>query len=79
MLSDIANHSASKGLQDLQQVFDSLERPYGLGEIIRFNRSYQRIYFELSREDKLRAEEYVEALIRGVERRELASRIFGVV
>lgn len=79
MLTDTANHADSRGLQDLQQLFDSLDKPYGMGEIVRFNRGYQRIYFQLNREEKLRAEKYVEALIKGVERRELVSRIFGVV
>ena len=64
---------------DLFTVFHSLERPYGLGDILRFNRTYQPIYGRLGHEEKRRAEEFVDSLIAGVEHRDLVSRIFGVV
>ncbi len=64
---------------DLQILFHDLQRPYGLNDIIRFNRTYQKIYARLGREEKRRAEEFVDALIEGVEKRELKARIFGVV
>ncbi len=64
---------------DLQILFNGLERPYGLNDILRFNRTYQKIYGRLGREEKRRSEEFVDALIEGVERKELKSRIFGVV
>lgn len=64
---------------ELQEVFRSLEKPYGLADILLFNRTYQRIYGRLGREEKRRAEEFVDALIEGVERRKLVSKIFGVV
>lgn len=64
---------------DLHRLFHSFERPYGLQDILHFNRAYQPIYRRLSPEEKRRAEEFVDALIEGVERRELKARIFGVV
>lgn len=64
---------------DLQRLFHELERPYGLQDILRFNRAYQPIYRRLPAEEKRRAEEFIDALIEGVERRELKARIFGVV
>lgn len=70
-------HSAE--FLELQEVFRSLEKPYGLGDILLFNRTYRRIYGRLGKEEKRRAEEFVDALVAGVERQQLASRIFGVV
>ncbi len=72
-----AIHSAE--FLDLQFLFHDLKRPYGLNDILRFNRAYRKIYAHLGREEKRRAEEFVDALIEGVERKELKSRIFGVV
>jgi len=63
----------------LSTLFHSLERPYTLGDIIKFNRTYQPIYELLGKEEKRRAEEFVDNLVAGVESRELVSRIFGVV
>lgn len=64
---------------ELQTVFRRLEKPYGLADILLFNRSYQRVYAQLGREEKRRAEEMVDLLIEGLEQRKLASKIFGVV
>ena len=64
---------------NLYSLFHTLERPYGLVDILQFNQSYQPIYLLLGREEKRRAEEMVDALVAGVERRELAAKIFGVV
>jgi len=69
----------SPEFQDLQQLFHALEQPYGLPEILRFNHAYQPIYQKLPPEEKRRAEEFIDTLIAGVERRELKARIFGVV
>lgn len=69
----------SPEFQGLQALFHDLERPYGLLDILRFNQAYRSIYRRLSAEEKRRAEEFVDALVAGVERRELAPRIFGVV
>lgn len=63
----------------LCRVFHSLERPYRLDAILRFNRTYQPIYGRLGPEERRRAEELVDALIAGVESRELQAKIFGVV
>jgi hypothetical protein len=64
---------------ELRSLFLSLEQPYGTDEIARFNRLYKRIYSRLSLSERLRAEEFVDELIAGIEREELACRIFGVV
>lgn len=64
---------------ELQTTFGTFKPPYGKGDIVRFNLLYQRIYNQLNREEKRRAEEFVDALIANVESQELASRIFGVV
>ncbi len=64
---------------ELYTLFHGLERPYTLADILLFNRTYQPIYGKLGPEEKRRAEELVDAMVAGVERRELASRIFGVV
>jgi hypothetical protein len=69
----------SAEFQGLNTLFQELQPPYGLPEILRFNRAYQPIYPRLAAEEKRRAEEMVDALIEGVERRELRARIFGVV
>ncbi len=69
----------SPEFMDLHRLFHELEKPYGLQDILRFNRAYQPIYRRLLPEEKRRAEEFVDALIEGVERRELKSKIFGVV
>ena len=64
---------------DLQMLFQELKPPYKLGDILRFNNAYRPIYRRLSPEEKRRAEEFVDALVAGVENRRLAPRIFGVV
>ena len=63
----------------LHSLFKSLERPYTLNDILTFNRTYQPIYSLLKPEEKRRAEEFVDAMVEGVEHRGLASKIFGVV
>ena len=70
-------HSAD--FVELRGVFNSLERPYGLIDILKFNSTYQKIYYRLGNEEKRQSEEMVDALIAGVETRELAAKIFGVV
>jgi len=69
----------TKEFHELQLSFHRMELPYDLCDILTFNRIYGRIYRHLSREEKRRAEEFVDALIKGVANEEWASRIFGVV
>lgn len=64
---------------DLQMLFNELQAPYGLADILRFNSAYRPIYGRLSPEEKRRAEEFVDALVAGVEKKQLAPKIFGVV
>ena len=69
----------SPGFVELFTLFHSFQRPYTLTDILQFNRTYQPIYRQLGPEEKRRCEELVDAMVDGVENRELASRIFGVV
>jgi hypothetical protein len=70
-------HSSS--MQDLNCLFNSLQKPYGKGEIVRFNLAYQRLYPTLTRAERLRAEKLVDALLDNLEDERLAPKIFGVV
>lgn len=78
-LTAAAETSHSPEFTELRGLFLSLEQPYGADEIARFNRLYKRIYGRLSLPERLRAEEFVDELIAGIEREDLACRIFGVV
>jgi hypothetical protein len=70
-------HSAS--IQELNELFNNLQKPYGRGEIVRFNLAYQKLYPNLSRHEKRRAEALVDALLVNLEDERLASKIYGVV
>ena len=69
----------SESFDQLRSLFMSFEPPYDLKDIRDFNDLYRGIYPVLSGEERRRAEDFVDAMIAGVERREWASRIFGVV
>jgi hypothetical protein len=69
----------SSGYIELHDIFYTLEQPYDLHDIHRFNQAYERVYRQLQREEKRRAEIFVDTLIDGIEAPHLASKIFGVV
>ncbi len=69
----------SSGIQELKDLFNSLQRPYGQGEIVRFNLLYQRLYPQLSRSEKRCAEELVDALLADLGDEHLAPKVYGVV
>jgi hypothetical protein len=69
----------SERFDELRHFFYSIRPPYTLAHISKFNTIYRDLYPVLSREEKHRAEEFVDSLIAGLERKELASKIFGVV
>lgn len=69
----------SNGMQELNEMFMNLKKPYGKGEIVRFNLAYQHIYPQLTRAEKLRAEKFVDALLDDLEDERLAPKIYGVV
>ncbi len=71
--------TGSNGLVELESYFSSIRPPYTLQHIRNFNRLYHRLYPALDREEKVRAEEWVDRMIDNVERKEWASRIYGVV
>jgi hypothetical protein len=78
MLANNISPIRTADLQELQSVFSSLDRPYGLQAINCFNVSYKQLYPTLSPLEKHRAEELVDALIAGLEDRALADKIYGV-
>ena len=65
--------------RDLEQLFLSLQKPYNDADIVRFNLLYQKIYPNLAKTERQAAEGFVDALIAGVEREGLRSKIYGVV
>lgn len=65
--SDTTTHHSSDFLE-LQSLFNSLEKPYGAGEIVRFNLAYSRAYPRLAVHERYRAAEFLDALIADVER-----------
>lgn len=69
----------SDTFDELRRYFMGIEPPYSLQHVREFNRIYGRIYPILSKDEKRRAEDFVDALIAGVERREWAEKIYGVV
>jgi hypothetical protein len=71
--------SQSSYFIEIQNLFHTLEQPYDLKEITRFNQTYERSYWKLHEEEKQRAEALVDQLIAGLKTPNLASRIFGVV
>jgi hypothetical protein len=69
----------SDDFRQLSSFFNSIDSPYNLEHIAGFNAIYRRIFQALNQEEKRRAEEFVEVLIENVERKEWATKIFGVV
>jgi hypothetical protein len=69
----------SKRFDELRLFFYSIRPPYTLAHINEFNAIYRNLYPVLNREEKHRAEEFVDSLIAGLERKEWAPKIFGVV
>lgn len=51
---------------EIQTLFHSLKRPYGAGDITRFNLAYSRMYPRLNRQERRRAEAFVDLLIAGL-------------
>jgi len=79
MQTAVATPIHSAEFAELQTVFRGLSAPYTGDDIARFNLAYKYIYGRLSPAERRRAEEFVDTLIAGVERKELAQSIFGVV
>lgn len=69
----------SEAFDQLSHYFYRIHAPYTLQHIREFNAIYREIYPKLSGEEKRRAEEFVDHLIDGLQRKEWASHIFGVV
>jgi len=69
----------SSNIQELNELFNNLIKPYGKGEIVRFNLAYQRLYPHLSRSEKRRAEKLVDAVLDNLEDENLAPKVYGVV
>jgi hypothetical protein len=75
--SNDAIHSEEMG--ELVTLFNSLRKPYGQGEIVRFNLVYQRLYPHLTRSEKQCAEKLVDALLDNLADEGLAPKVYGVV
>jgi hypothetical protein len=71
--------SQSVGIAELEGYFACIQPPYTLGHIRDFNKLYQRLYPTLSLKEKFEVEQWVDRLIDNVERKEWASKIYGVV
>jgi hypothetical protein len=69
----------SERFDELRSFFQGIRPPYTLQHIREFNALYRNIYPALSREEKRRAEDFVDSLIDGLEKKEWAPKIFGVV
>lgn len=69
----------SPEFSEIRQFFAVHKEPYRLEHIFQFNKLYGRVYFQLSKEEKRRSEEFIDKFIDGLEDRRLASKIFGVV
>ncbi len=57
----------SSDFLELEDLFNSLEKPYGPGEVVRFNLAYSRAYPQLGVHERYRAAEFLDALIADVE------------
>ncbi len=79
MTTKAASPLCPTGIQELNDLFNNLQKPYALGEIVRFNLAYQRQHPQMSRSEKLCAEKLVDALLVDLEDKKLASKIYGVV
>jgi hypothetical protein len=71
--------SQSAGIAELEGYFAGIRPPYTLSHIRDFNTLYQRLYPTLNLNEKREAEQWVDRLIDNVERKEWASKIYGVV
>ena len=69
----------SDEFQKINQWFQASQPPYNFHDIFMFNSLYRRAYPVLSHEEKRRIEEFVDAMIEGVEEQKLVPKIFGVV
>ena len=68
-----------EAFQELETYFRSVEPPYTLRNIRKFNAIYGRIYPTLTRGEKLQAESFVDEMIEKVEHKQWITRIYGVV
>lgn len=69
----------SDEFHQITSFFQRIHPPYTLEHIDGFNSIYRRIYPILNRDEKRRSEEFVDILIANLERKEWATKIFGVV
>ncbi|MFN5746356.1 MAG: hypothetical protein ACK443_09765 [Methylococcaceae bacterium] len=71
--------TCSKGYQELLIFCRAIQPPYTEYDIRAFNAIYRNTYPSLSPDERRRAETLVDLMIDGVQRRELAPLIYGVV
>lgn len=69
----------SDGYEELMEFCRNLSAPYTEHDVRAFNAIYRCTYRSLTREERRRAERLVDLMIDGLESRELAPLIYGVV
>lgn len=69
----------SPAYREIHGYISHLEAPFSLDDIQGFNVIYKRCYRTLSYDERREVEAFVDTLIEHVERKEWASRIYGVV
>jgi hypothetical protein len=71
--------TCSEGYQELLIFCRTIHPPYTEYDIRAFNAIYRNTYTSLSLDERRRVETLVDLMIEGVQRRELAPLIYGVV
>jgi len=69
----------SPAFQEISSYISHLEAPFSRDDITGFNAIYKRTYHDLSRDERQQVEGFVDTMIEKVERKEWATRIYGVV
>lgn len=69
----------SDGYLRISQFFNIVQPPYSLADIREFNAIYRQVYPSLGFAEKRKAEEWIDYLIKHVEKPEWAHKIYGVV
>jgi hypothetical protein len=78
MQNDIGHAMNMNSIQELNDMFDSLQKPYNKGDVVRFSLAYQRLYPKLNGIDRRRAEKLVDEVIFSIAKADSAGSIAGV-
>jgi len=69
----------SDGYLEVSHFFNTARPPFNLNDIQEFNAIYRRVYPTLGVVEKRKAEEFVDHLVKHVEKPEWARKVYGVV